>query len=1207
MSLAGTVTLNDGDADGLSVSANATRDPNAVNSPGAILIEARGAASDVVINADIITINGTATGRGHISVLADDDVRINADLRTDGTAGNNEGSIQIRATNRTVNGAGSDGVIMNNNTSITTHAGVIRILADNESDIQLGLLDTVSTNFNAGAVSLLAERSILDGQGDLNELNIQTGTLRMVADAAISNDANLNGQIGTTDTANVNPDANVNAIDIQVITLAAQSADGIYLSEADGLTVNATGNLAIKEVNFNSTTTTRTDASLSDLTTTDNGPIKLQSKSGSITLNEGTDADNETVSAHGTGDVLIRTLAANGDIIINGNNDAASILSDGGHITLVAGDDIDLNANVQTELTGTVYLLASNRSSDAISGIDMLSGTSIKTGGGNVRLVADNEADILLSHINAGSGDVSLIAERSILDNNGDTVNVEADSLRIIADANVPASGAVAGSTEDGTGSIGTASDLIETTISTLAAQSASGVFVTESNSLITGTVADISIQQVNFNSLLSERTDPRLGGVTTENNSGIIQIYVERGSLTVNQGTENITGAGQVVATGILAKGDRSQIHLTATENIIVNSSVIASRDGNGVVDNNDADLDRDGILDQVDNDLDDDGNINSIDTDDDGDGQLDSIDLTPLGEGRNSGEVITVKSTTGNISFSNGVIISTDQDWSPWRQSNVQGSAFNDTTSDRIIVVANADRTLSNGVVTFGEDVTLRTDGGVAKHWSLRPLPSRNEGTSFFEFGSKQVDERIAGEISNQQDFYQGVFTVGIGVAGEENLRLDIDWRDAINGNIAAGRVSEFNGGRFDVTSDRYQLIRLTEGNQTYDIAHRWTLQEVGKMMNDFKDDFPNREIVLDFSVSHHESISVQGDFVQQEGPGSVNESVPGRQISSTDVVNETQNPLTGLLPKGINESGSELVLNSDLQFENGVAFFTVPAPAPKGILAQTIDPLPIPAQVLVRDQPVIITNPVVALEQDYAAAAQVTGTEVYFRMTQTLPDGTEVPIGSDIKSEAFSSPDALDALIRSNNLPDGTGYEVKLILETGGKTIERSVLEFDITGGQPQVTGSGDADLEELKLERRPDFRLEPDPQQIEEPAGNDSVNAEGPANPVAGLPDVVAGEFIKGAVDPQAASTEPVPVIVPVLEVPAQGSESVEDGITMTESAVSGSLAFGMITSLQLAKSRRRQRESEFGMSKAARLSRRLSGLMSEAQDEAQTEL
>jgi hypothetical protein len=1218
VSLAGTVTLNDGDADGISVNANATRDPNALNSPGAILIEARGAASDVVINADIVTSNGNATGRGHITVLADDDVRINADLRTDGTAGNNEGSVQIVATNRTVNGAGSDGVIMNNNTSITTHAGVIRIVADNESDIQLGRLDTVNANFNAGAVSLIAERSILDGQGDLNDLNIQTGTLRMVADAAISNNANLNGQIGTADTTNVNPDANVNAIDIQVTTLAAQSADGIYLSEADGLTVNATGNLTVQEVNFNSTTTTRTDVSLSDLTTTDNGPIKLVSLAGTVTLNDG-DADNETLSAKGTGDVLIRTLAADGDIVINGNGDPAQIISNGGHITLVAGDDIDLNANVQTRFTGTVYLLASNRSSDSISGVDMQSGTSILTGGGNVRLVADNEADILLSSINTRSGHVSLIAERSILDNNGAAINVTADALRMIADANVNANGTVTGLTEDRTGTIGTASDLIDTTINLLAAQSASGIFVAESNTLVTGTVADVSIQQVNFNSLLSERTDPRLGGVTTENNSGIIQIDVELGSLTVNQGTQSITGAGKVIATGILAKGDRSLIHLTATENIVVNSSVIASLDKIGVVDNRDADLDSDGILDQVDDDLDNDGKINSIDTDDDGDGQLDAVDLTPLGEGRSSGEVITFTSATGNIDISSGVTISTDEDWS--------NKTSSDTTADRIKIVANSDKKIildankqqTNGKVSFGENVTLRTDGGIAKHWSLRPLPARETGTAFFEFGTGQVDDRIAGTLQTQGTNYLGVFNLIIGVAGEENLRMDIDWRDASNDTPGADSGVDpnvdqaYNGNRANVTSNRYQLIRLhhnpTDGlgkPEFYQIAHRWSLSEVGKMMNDFKDDFPNREIVVDFSVAHHESINVQGDFVRQAGPGAADEVIPGRQISSTDVVTETQNPLTGLLPEGINRTDNELLLNSDLQFENGVAFFTVPAPAPKGILAQTVDPLLIPAQVLVRDQPVIITNPVVAQEQNYAAAAQVTGTEVYFRMTQTLPDGTEVPIGSDIKSEAFSSPDALDALIRSNNLPDGTGYEVKLILETGGKTIERSVLEFDITGGQPQVTGSGDADLEELKLERRPDFRLEPDPQQQEVPAGNDSVDTEGSTNPVAGLPDVVPVELIKGT-DSQAASSEPVPVIVPLLEVPAQANESVEDGITMTESAVNGSVAFGMITSLQLAKSRRRQRESEFGMSKAARLSRRLSGLMSEAQDEAQTEL
>ncbi len=60
---------------------------------------------------------------------------------------------------------------------------------------------------------------------------------------------NQQGLIGGPATANGQPEANLNAVDIQVMTLAARSAEGIYLSEADGLTVDATGNLSISEVN----------------------------------------------------------------------------------------------------------------------------------------------------------------------------------------------------------------------------------------------------------------------------------------------------------------------------------------------------------------------------------------------------------------------------------------------------------------------------------------------------------------------------------------------------------------------------------------------------------------------------------------------------------------------------------------------------------------------------------------------------------------------------------------------------------------------------------------------------------------------------------------------------------------------------------------------------------------------------------------------
>ena len=53
-------------------------------------------------------------------------------------------------------------------------------------------------------------------------------------------------------------------------------------------------------------------ATLSDLETTDAGPIKLVSTAGSITVNEG-DADDTGVRAATTGDVLLETRAANGE------------------------------------------------------------------------------------------------------------------------------------------------------------------------------------------------------------------------------------------------------------------------------------------------------------------------------------------------------------------------------------------------------------------------------------------------------------------------------------------------------------------------------------------------------------------------------------------------------------------------------------------------------------------------------------------------------------------------------------------------------------------------------------------------------------------------------------------------------------------------------------------------------------------------------
>ncbi len=194
---------------------------------------------------------------------------------------------------------------MQGGTFIRTNGGNVRVLADNEGDILLSQIDA-----GAGDVSLLAEGSILNNEF---AVNVRADALRMVADAALSNASNQVGSIGLADTLNGQPDTNRHAIDTRVNVLAASSADGIYVEEFDSVTVTATGAISVEEVRFNSTRTVRTDASLSDLVTTDAGSIKLVSLNGQITVEDG-DADGFGVSAATTGDVL---LWARQDVVVN--------------------------------------------------------------------------------------------------------------------------------------------------------------------------------------------------------------------------------------------------------------------------------------------------------------------------------------------------------------------------------------------------------------------------------------------------------------------------------------------------------------------------------------------------------------------------------------------------------------------------------------------------------------------------------------------------------------------------------------------------------------------------------------------------------------------------------------------------------------------------------------------------------------------------
>ncbi len=247
-----------------------------------------------------------------------------------------------------------------------------------------------------------------------------------------------------------------------------------------------------------------------------NGAIKLQSVTSDIVV-------STQVRTNGASDILLETLANDGDIVINQN-----VTSAGGDISIRAGDDIDLNANVTTSGLGSIHLLAANNNLDAISGVDMNSGTTVSALGGGVRIVAQNGGDILLSRVNASS--VSLNASNSIIDNNDavtpNTLNIQANSLQMVATNGLIGNSDVGNAVDSNT-------PAIDTQVTTLAAQ-ALGIYVREVDGVTVDSVTT-TISDVFFNSTEAPVVDT-LEDLRTTNN-GPIKLQSVAGDITINAG----------------------------------------------------------------------------------------------------------------------------------------------------------------------------------------------------------------------------------------------------------------------------------------------------------------------------------------------------------------------------------------------------------------------------------------------------------------------------------------------------------------------------------------------------------------------------------------------------------------------------------------------------------------------------------------------
>ncbi len=361
---------------------------NTVNAGSDILLQARGASGNVLLNANVastaghVTVDASANviQKANVSTAANGTVFIDADasvlmdkLATISTANQD---VLVRAAQDFRLGivnAGTADVALEAGGSILdaqrflaadAAAGQNQVTLLNATGLQVGdtiILDdidsatqTLTITGIAGNVLTLsgnltdaysvAQSAILEDTRDVTQ--VLANQLKMVA---------TGGSIGQADPTAA-ATANNNSINTQVNTLAATSASGIYISETNGVTVANVDAVTVTQANFNSTTSAVAATGSEDLITTANGPIKLQTTAGNIGINSGANAAFG-VSANGTGDVLLQTLANNGDVTISGD-----VVSGTGHVSVLAQDDIIQNSDVIT--SGTVYFQANNATVD---------------------------------------------------------------------------------------------------------------------------------------------------------------------------------------------------------------------------------------------------------------------------------------------------------------------------------------------------------------------------------------------------------------------------------------------------------------------------------------------------------------------------------------------------------------------------------------------------------------------------------------------------------------------------------------------------------------------------------------------------------------------------------------------------------------------------------------------------------------------------
>ncbi|KPA09219.1 parallel beta-helix repeat-containing protein, partial [Candidatus Magnetomorum sp. HK-1] len=275
---------------------------------------------------------------------------------------------------------------------------------------------------------------------------------------------------------------------------------------------------------------------------------------GTIEINEGGDSNNKAVYAGGTGNILLEAMS--NDIYIN---DSAQVLSDSGHITIVAANDINQLSNAN--------ILATNGSIDlnALAGsITINDNALINTETDNIRLLA--EGDIKLGGLKADTGNVSISTLNGTILDNGDLyIDIEANSLQMSA--------------QNGIGQKENNVDAIETSIFYLSAYVGNGgIHILEEDDITIDTVS-VPIHKVMNNSETDYISDTGQSDLVVSTN-GSIHLETQQGAITIKDGNNSnnlgiITDGNGNVILKTNAQDSTRRIKAIEDANIILNAGV--------------------------------------------------------------------------------------------------------------------------------------------------------------------------------------------------------------------------------------------------------------------------------------------------------------------------------------------------------------------------------------------------------------------------------------------------------------------------------------------------------------------------------------------------------------------------------------------------------------------------------------------------------